>query len=337
MTGPTVWLTLAVAVSNPVGETMSMIEVQNLTKLYGRVVAVDHISFQIDRGEVVGFLGPNGAGKTTTMRILTTYLPATSGVARIAGYDVMNQSLDVRRSLGYLPESVPLYPEMRVEEYLYFRAKLKAVDRRTRRNRIEYCMDRCRLLGVRRRLMGTLSRGYRQRVGLAESLLHDPPILIMDEPTAGLDPIQISETQALIKELGEKHTILLSTHILPEVEEVCRRVIVISQGQIKLDKPLQELRRGSTILLEARGPAAEILDELRETDGVARVSTVDVDGQADGIAGFEIRTRDDRDLRLAIADRLCKRGWTIRRLDIRHRSLREHFREAALGRGFQME
>src|SRR5438874_8824304 len=200
-----------------------MIQVDNLSKFFGPIMAVDRISFQVDRGEVVGFLGPNGAGKTTTMRILTSFLPATSGIAKVAGFDVMMQSLDVRRNIGYLPESVPLYPEMRVEEYLVYRAKLKGVTRKDRPQHIEYCLERCRIREVRRRLVGTLSKGYRQRVGLADAMIHDPPILIMDEPTAGLDPMQIQETLTLIRQMGQTHTILFSTHILAEVEAVCER------------------------------------------------------------------------------------------------------------------
>jgi ABC-2 type transport system ATP-binding protein len=313
-----------------------MIAVKHLTKYYGQVVAVDHVSFQVDKGEVVGFLGPNGAGKSTTMRILTTYLPATSGTAKIAGFDVMTESMQVRQNLGYLPENVPLYGEMRVEEYLYYRAKLKAVDRKIRRQRIEYAMERCRLMGVRRRLNSTLSRGYRQRVGLAETLLHDPPILIMDEPTAGLDPIQIVETQQLIKELGAKHTILLSTHILPEVEEVCQRVIVISMGKIALDDKLANLRRGSMIIVEVRGPTEQVHNALKATDGVLHAQRLPGDGQMDNVAGFEVRTADDRDLRMALADRMTKQGWTIRRLELRPRSLREQFLRATIGEGIQV-
>src|SRR5262245_61656472 len=218
-----------------------MIEVSNLTKFFGPVVAVDHVQFEVDRGEIVGFLGPNGAGKTTTMRILTTYLPATSGIAKIAGHDVMTESMAVRRHLGYLPESVPLYPEMRVEEYLDYRAKLKGVERKERQQRIDYCLERCRIREVRRRLCGTLSKGYRQRVGLADTMLHDPHILILDEPTVGLDPVQRRETLALIKELGHSHTIMLSTHILAEVEAICERVIIINVGRIGIAKKLSEL------------------------------------------------------------------------------------------------
>ncbi len=316
---------------------MATIQVKNLTKYFGSVLAVDRISFNVDKGEVVGFLGPNGAGKTTTMRILTTYIPATSGTAKIAGFDVMNESMQVRQSLGYLPENVPLYPEMRVEEYLQFRAKLKGVERRARRKRIEYDMERCHLLGVRRRLIGTLSKGYRQRVGLAESLVHDPPILIMDEPTAGLDPIQQQETQGLIKELGDKHTILLSTHILPEVEDVCKRVIVISQGKLAMDRSLADLQRGNYILLEVRGPVEQARTILQGTDGVVNVTTPRTEPrEADGFAAFEIQTRDDRDLRTAIAERIAKQGWPLRRLDLRRRSLREHFLKATIGEGLRM-
>ncbi|MCS6976485.1 MAG: ATP-binding cassette domain-containing protein [Gemmatales bacterium] len=312
---------------------MSMIQVRDLTKYYGSVLAVDHVSFSVDKGEVVGFLGPNGAGKTTTMRILTTYIPATSGTAKVAGFDVMKESLQVRQNLGYLPENVPLYPEMRVEEYLTYRAKLKGVDRRVRKKRIEYCMERCRILGVRRRLVGTLSRGYRQRVGLAEAMVHDPPILIMDEPTAGLDPNQQIETLGLIRELGEKHTILLSTHILPEVEEVCRRVIVINQGRVALEGRLADLQRDSVIVLEVKGPQDRVKQVLQETDGVDAVEVVRLDPRdnPDGIAAFELRTRDNRDLRLAIAERIVKQGWIPRRLDLRRKSLREHFMRVTMG------
>ena len=239
-----------------------MIQVDKLTKFFGPVMAIDRVSFEVGAGEVVGFLGPNGAGKTTTMRILTSYLPATSGIARVNGYDIMMQSMDVRRSIGYLPESVPLYSEMRVEEYLIYRAKLKGVSRKDRPSRIEYCLDRCRTREVRRRLLGTLSKGYRQRVGLADAMIHDPPILIMDEPTAGLDPIQIRETLALIKELGETHTILLSTHILSEVEAVCERVIIINAGRIGFSRTLADLESAALILLEVRGPADQVTGAL---------------------------------------------------------------------------
>jgi ABC-2 type transport system ATP-binding protein len=300
-----------------------MIQVENLTKYFGPVLAVHEITFGVSQGEIVGFLGPNGAGKTTTMRILTTYLPATSGVARVAGHDVMAGSMEVRRNIGYLPESVPLYPEMRVEEYLTYRAKLKGVDRKQRQKRIDYCLDRCRIREVRRRLINTLSKGYRQRVGLADAMVHDPLILILDEPTTGLDPLQIRETLNLIRELGEKHTILLSTHILSEVEAVCERVIIINAGRIGLDKKLSELATDeAVIVLEVRGPAEQVGNVLRTTEGVSQVALQPI---GDGLAGFEIRTHQHKDLREAISQRVSKNGWTIRRLDLRRRTLEDHF------------
>jgi len=268
------------------------------------------------------------------MRILTTFIPATSGTAQIASFDVMNQSMEARQNLGYLPENVPLYPEMRVEEYLSFRAKLKGVDRRDRPRRLKYCMDRCRVAGVRRRLIGTLSRGYRQRVGLAEAMIHDPPILILDEPTAGLDPNQQQETLSLIRELGDQHTILLSTHILSEVEEVCRRVIIINQGQIAMDDQLTNLQRDTLILLEVRGPRDKVQDSLKHTEGVVQVNPLDLEpAGADGIVGFVVHTMDNRDLRLAISERIARQGWTIRRLDMHRRTLREHFMRVTMGAG----
>jgi ABC-2 type transport system ATP-binding protein len=300
-----------------------MIQVDYLTKFFGPVLAVDHISFNVAKGEIVGFLGPNGAGKTTTMRILTSYMPASSGLARVAGFDVMTESMDVRRNIGYLPESVPLYPEMRVEEYLVYRSKLKGVERKERLKRIDYVLDHCRIREVRRRQIGTLSKGYRQRVGLADALVHDPPILILDEPTAGLDPLQIRETLILIKELGQQHTILLSTHILSEVEAVCRRVIIISAGRIGLDKNLADLATDTAvIMLEVRGPAEQVANVLRTTDGVAHVSAQNLE---DGLTAFEIRTHHDRDLREVLAQRVAKNGWALRRLDLRRRKLEDHF------------
>src|SRR5436305_5451975 len=244
-----------------------MIQVDNLSKYFGPVMAVDRISFQVDRGEIVGFLGPNGAGKTTTMRILTTFLPATSGIAQVAGFDVMMQSMDVRKNIGYLPESVPLYPEMRVEEYLRYRAQLKGVDRAVRQSRIESSLERCRIREVRRRLLGTLSKGYRQRVGLADTLLSDPPVLILDEPLSGLDPVQQEETLSSIRELGGKHTVLFSTHHLPDVEKVCNRVIIINQGRIRFDGRLSDIRSNLPLaVVEARGPRDQVESVVRQFD-----------------------------------------------------------------------
>jgi ABC-2 type transport system ATP-binding protein len=217
-----------------------MIHVDHLTKYYGDYAAVRNVSFDVQQGEIVGFLGPNGAGKSTTMRVLAGYLAATSGSATIAGVDVFWNSVEARRKIGYLPENCPLYTEMRVGEYLKFRAGLKGVYGSKRRSRLDFVLNRCWLTDVRRQLIGTLSKGYRQRVGLADALIAEPAVLILDEPTSGLDPAQIRETRGLIRELGREHTILLSTHILPEVERTCDRVIMINKGQIALDRRLKE-------------------------------------------------------------------------------------------------
>ncbi|MFN0127488.1 MAG: ABC transporter ATP-binding protein, partial [Verrucomicrobiales bacterium] len=233
-----------------------MIEVEHLTKRYPGRTAVDDISFSVGRGEVVGFLGPNGAGKSTTMRILTSYLPATSGRVSVAGYDVFAESLKARREIGYMPENVPLYDDFRVKEYLTFRARLKGLRGRDCRRRVGEVMDLCGLADVRKKMIATLSKGYRQRVGLADALVHRPQLLILDEPTNGLDPNQIRQVRELIRQLGDKHTILLSTHILTEVEATCRRVIIIDSGKIKAsDTPealQQRLRTAGAIEFEAR-------------------------------------------------------------------------------------
>jgi ABC-2 type transport system ATP-binding protein len=306
-----------------------MIQVEHLSKDYGPIKAVDDISFNVARGEIVGFLGPNGAGKSTTLRILTSYLPATRGVAKVAGHDVMTESMQVRKEIGYLPQSVPIYPEMRVDEYLQFRGKLKGVERSARNRRIEYCLDRCRIREVRRRLVGTLSNGYRQRVGLADALLGDPPLLILDEPTAGLDPLQIRETLATIRELAGSHTVLLSTHILSEVEDVCKRVIIISHGRIGLDEHLDRLGGDTAVIgLEARGPADQIANVLRQVEGVKKVVHQPT---GDGLNSFEIRTAENADVRERIYERIAAHsGWTIRRLDLRRRKLEDHFIEVVL-------
>ncbi len=299
------------------------IKVQHLTKNYGPVLAVDDVSFQVQPGELVGFLGPNGAGKSTCMRILTTWLPASSGYAWLAGFDVMYQSMEVRSRVGYLPESVPLYPEMRVREYLLYRAKLKGVDRTGRTARIDYCVEKCRIKEVQNRLLGTLSKGYRQRVGLADAILADPPILILDEPTSGLDPVQITETLNTIKELGGKHTVLLSTHILSEVEKVCERVIIINKGRIKFDDTMKSIAgREPTLVIEVRGPAVAVGEFLRSQPELASVESKTGD---DDLNTFEIKTRDRKDLREELAKRISAKGWGIRRLDLRRVSLDDLF------------
>jgi ABC-2 type transport system ATP-binding protein len=301
-----------------------MIHVENLSKYFGPVMAVNNVSFQVEPNEIVGLLGNNGAGKTTIMRILTTYLPASSGVARVAGFDVMTQSMEVRQRVGYLPESIPLYPEMRVEEYLAYRAKLKGVDRRQRPQRIAYCLERCRVREVQRRLIGTLSKGYRQRVGLADAMINDPPILILDEPTDGLDPGQKAETLGMLRELGENHTIMLSSHLLTEVESLVQRVIIIRRGHLGLAKKLSELENDDVIVVEVRGPADQVAVALKNTEGVAQVTAA---GSDDGITLFEVRTHQFKDLREQISQRLAKNGWALRRLDLRRRSLQDRWDE----------
>ena len=291
------------------------INVQNLTKNYGSVLAVDDISFQVQPGELVGFLGPNGAGKSTTMRILTTFLPASKGFAWVSGFDVMYQSMDVRQRIGYLPESVPLYPEMRVGEFLSYRARLKGVERSGRTARIAYCMERCRIKEVKDRLLGTLSKGYRQRVGLADTLLADPPVLILDEPTSGLDPIQIQQTLATIKDLAGKHTVLLSTHILDEVEQACERVVIINKGQIKFDNTLKSISDREPVLqLEVRGPGEAVTKFLQEQPEILHCEAKSIEAD---LTAFEIKTRDRKDQREMLASRLMAKGWSLRRLDLK--------------------
>jgi ABC-2 type transport system ATP-binding protein len=304
--------------------TQPAIQVQDLSKFYGPVMAVDRINFDIAPGDLVGFLGNNGAGKTTTMRVLTTYLPASAGLAKVAGYDVMYQADDVRKNLGYLPESVPLYPEMRVEEYLAYRAKLKGVDRSARRKRIDYGLDRCRIREVRRRLLGTLSKGYRQRVGLADTLLGDPKVLILDEPLSGLDPVQQEETLASIRELGGKHTVLFSTHHLPDVEKVCDRVIIINRGRIKFDGRLSDIRANVPLaVVEARGPKAQVEAAIRQFDGVAGVEAIAPEPAEDGVAAFQVRTAAGKDVREGLARKLFEKGFPVRRLELRREKLED--------------
>ena len=246
-----------------------MIEANGLSKRYGDVVAVDDVSFEIGKGEVVGFLGPNGAGKTTTMRMLTGFIPPTDGTAVLAGHDIFSDPIAARRAVGYLPETPPLYPEMSVLSYLRYVATIKDVPRRQRREAVDRAMERCGLTKVRRQVIGTLSKGFRQRVGLAQAIVHDPAVLILDEPTVGLDPLQIREIRSLISELADpgqgdsQHTVILSTHILPEVEAICRRVMLINSGRKVLDAPLAELTAGGQSLDEifARETARDLAEE----------------------------------------------------------------------------
>jgi ABC-2 type transport system ATP-binding protein len=311
--------------------TQPAIQVQELTKHYGPVVAVDRINFEVARGELVGFLGNNGAGKSTTMRVLTTFLPASSGYARVAGFDVMYQSDDVRKHLGYLPESVPLYPEMRVEEYLQYRAKLKNVDRTVRTKRVDYCVERCRIKEVRRRLLGTLSKGYRQRVGLADTLLADPQVLILDEPLSGLDPVQQEETLKAVKELGGQHTVLFSSHHLPDVEKVCDRVIIIHRGRIKFDGKLSQIAASvPTVIVEARGTADQLRSLVLGVKDVLEVKDIRADAPAEGFAAFEIHAEPGHDVRERLAGELQKKGHPIRRLELRREKLEDIYMRSTL-------
>src|SRR5271170_7355377 len=258
-----------------------MIKVEGLTKRYARKIAVDNISFEVEKGQIVGFLGPNGAGKTTTMRVLTCFLPPSSGSAQVAGFDVQEQPMEVKRRIGYLPESPPVYPDMEVIEYLDFVGRIKGLEKSSLPKRINEVMEKCAIADVRNKEIGKLSKGYRQRVGLAQAILHNPDVLILDEPTSGLDPHQIMETRDLIRGLSGDHTIILSTHILPEVEAMCERVIIIAKGKLVATDTVQNLtsrlRGAETVSVEigARNGAAlsapEIQERLERVEGVSRV------------------------------------------------------------------
>ena len=306
-----------------------MINVSQLTKVYGQTLAVDRVSFEVAKGQIVGFLGPNGAGKSTTLRMLTCYLPPTSGGATINGFDIFHQSENVRENLGYLPESVPLYTEMRVEEYLDFRGQLRKLDRAVRRQRIDYVLERCWLKDVRRKVIGHLSKGYRQRVGLADSLLHNPPVLILDEPTVGLDPTQIRETRKLIKDLGGDHTVMLSTHILPEVEAVCDHAIVIAGGKIVAQGSPDDLRASrrmqARVLVECKGPAREVETALARVSGVSKVEILE-EQQNDGkYVTAAIRPKEAYDVREEVARTVIQHGWPLREIRLEHATLEEFF------------
>jgi len=303
-----------------------VIEVQHLTKRYGRVTAVDDVSFRVERGEILGFLGPNGAGKTTTMRILTGYMPATEGKAIVAGFDVFDQPIEAKRRTGYLPETPPLYPDMSVAEYLDFVAKIKGVPGSERRQRIKDVMERTRIADMANRLTGKLSKGYRQRVGLAQALIHNPDVLILDEPTAGLDPQQIIETRQLIKQLAGDHTIILSTHILPEVSQTCQRVVIINKGHVvAVDTPdnlIARMRGSETMYLQVDAGAADPAATLSDVPGVTRVAESDRRGTA---VGYEVDSEKGRDIRRDLARAIVNNGWGLLELRPLRVSLEEVF------------
>ncbi len=306
-----------------------MIEVQHLTKRYGRVTAVDDVSFRVERGEILGFLGPNGAGKTTTMRILTGYMPASEGRAIVAGFDVFDQPVEAKRRTGYLPETPPLYPDMSVLEYLTFVAKIKGVAAAGRAQRIRTVMERTRIADMANRQCAKLSKGYKQRVGLAQALIHNPDVLILDEPTAGLDPKQIIETRQLIKELAGDHTIVLSTHILPEVSQTCQRVVIINKGKVvAVDTPdnlTARLRGSETMYVQVDaggGDGAAITGALGRVGGVTRVVESDRRGTA---VGFEVDSEAGRDVRRDLAKAVVSSGWGLLELRPMRMSLEEIF------------
>jgi ABC-2 type transport system ATP-binding protein len=304
-----------------------MIKVQNLTKRYAGFTAINNLNFEVERGEIVGFLGPNGAGKSTTMKILTGYLPASSGSAKIAGFDVFEQSLQARQHIGYLPENTPLYQDMRIGEYLRYRAQLKGVSRGKIKERVGDVLEMCDLSNVERKLIGSLSKGYRQRVGLADALVSDPDLLILDEPTIGLDPNQIRQVRELVKNLAHKRTVLISTHILPEVEIMCSRVIVIHKGKIRASDTAENLLRAHRVAgalrIEAKVNGDDARQRLSQLQGVK-----DVAEEADGdYTTFQLRLEanaepSDEVLRLA-----AERRWSIRELVRRRATLEDVFVE----------
>jgi len=305
-----------------------MIKVEGLTKKYAGITAIDDLDFSVEKGEIVGFLGPNGAGKSTTMRILSCYLPATRGRASVAGFDVASQSREVRSRVGYMPENVALYPEMRVQEYLEYRAALKGIRGRTNRQRVNAVKELCSLREVEQKLVGALSKGYRQRVGLADALLHDPDLLILDEPTIGLDPNQIRQVRQLIKDLGLRHTILLSTHILTEVEMTCSRVLIINKGRIAASDTPEALagrvRTAGGIRAEIRAPGPEIEKALSALPGVRKTEIVPLE---DGWHECRLRTDADHDPRAKIARLTAERRWPLRELGQEQVSLERVFAE----------
>ena len=302
-----------------------MIQVKNLRKTYGSVIAVDSISFHVEQGTIVGFLGPNGAGKSTTIRVLTCYHPATSGSATIAGYDVFSQSMEVRRCIGYLPESAPLYPEMRVREYLNFRGKLHQLTLPDRRSAIKRVTESCWLGDFIDRPIGQLSKGMRQRVGLADSMLHDPKVLILDEPTIGLDPTQIRESRKLIQELGKRHTILFSSHTLSEVEQLCSHAIIICAGRIVASGSPAELREsvsaGSRLMVEVNGPADEVRNGVNVLAGVQKTTLV----SKNGWNHLTVESVDGKDIRGDVFKLVTSKGWTLREMRREVASLEEFF------------
>ncbi len=309
-----------------------MIEVDRLTKHYGPVAAIQDVSFSVEKGGIVGFLGPNGAGKTTTMRILSCFMPASSGSARVAGYDVFQQSIEVRKRIGYLPENVPLYGDMTVRAYLDFVGDVKGLGRADRRRRVGEVMERCLVGDVRDRLIARLSKGYRQRVGLAQALIADPEVLILDEPTIGLDPKQIIEIRALIKSLAGAHTVILSTHILPEVSMVCEGVVIINRGRIvasgSLDRLMEELSPMTRLQVQIEGPPELVGASLRALPGVQRIEGR---GVTAGVGTFVVEAERARDVRRDLVQLVTQQRWGLLELRSLALSLEDLFIRVVAG------
>ncbi|MBM3810988.1 MAG: ATP-binding cassette domain-containing protein [Acidimicrobiia bacterium] len=310
-----------------------MIRVQDLTKRYARTVAVDNVSFEVEKGQIVGFLGPNGAGKTTTMRVLTCFLPPTGGEAEVAGFNVAQKPMEVKKRIGYLPETPPLYPEMEVIEYLNFVGRLKGIPKAQLAERVKEVSERCNVADVSTKLIGKLSKGYRQRVGLAQAIIHNPDVLILDEPTAGLDPKQIIETRELIKNLAGDHTIILSTHILPEVEQTCEKVIIINKGKVvatdSVENLTSRLRGSESVAVEVSAkdgelPAQNVQQRLEQVPGVSRVVYRTA---RDGKLRFEVESLQGRHIRPEIARSVVEAGWNLHELHPVAFSLEEIFLE----------
>jgi gliding motility-associated transport system ATP-binding protein len=302
-----------------------MVRVENLTKRYGSLLAVDNISFAVERGGVLGFLGPNGAGKTTTIRILSCYHPASGGTATVGGFDVFRQSMEVRRRVGYLPESTPLYPEMRVREYLQFRGKLRGMSREERMTGIRRVAERCWLGSFIDRPIVQLSKGMKQRVGLADAMLHDPDLLILDEPTIGLDPTQIRETRNLIKDLGDRHTVILSSHILHEVEQICDHTIIIASGKIVATGSPQELRNRfseqGTVVAEVKADQADIEEATKNIAGVQNVNV----SASNGWVRTTVSAESGCDVREDLFKLAKDKGWALRELRREGATLEDFF------------
>lgn len=302
-----------------------MIEVQHLTKRYGGFTAVNDVSFKVEKGEILGFLGPNGAGKTTTMRVLTGYMPASEGKALVAGYDVFSEPIEAKRRTGYLPETPPLYPDMTVRDYLMFVSRIKGVPRSERKSRVATIMERTRISDMAARHCGKLSKGYKQRVGLAQALIHNPDVLILDEPTAGLDPKQIIETRKLIKELAGDHTIILSTHILPEVSQTCQRVVIINKGHVvAVDTPenlTSRLRGSEAMYVQVDAAGDDVRSVLAAIPGVTGV----MPANSPAAAAFEVASESGRDVRRDLAAAVVTRGWGLLELRPMRMSLEEIF------------